>query len=60
MIEIQLSDDELNTILHGLYVMEDQHWFRGHHLSTPLIRKLAAIQKSVADNTDKNVSNMQE
>ena len=58
MIEIQLTDDELNTILHGLYVMEDQHWFRGHDLSTPLIRKLEAIQQSAEDDTDKNVGDI--
>lgn len=40
MIELQLTEDELNTLLKGLYVLEDQHWFKGQELTDPLIKKL--------------------
>jgi hypothetical protein len=39
-ITIQFTEQELNTILHGLYVLEDQSWFKSYELTEPLIQKL--------------------
>ncbi len=46
MINIQVTDEELNTILHGLYMLEDQTWFIGKEPTNKLIKKLNIIQKS--------------
>ena len=51
MIDIQLTEDELNTLLHGLYVLEDQYWFKGHDLTEPLIVKL---NKLLPKDTEEN------
>jgi hypothetical protein len=39
-ITIQVTEEELNTILHGLYVLDEQSWFRSYELTEPLIKKL--------------------
>lgn len=39
MIDIQLTQEEVNTILQGLFLLEDQEWFRGHSKTEPLIEK---------------------
>jgi hypothetical protein len=39
MIDIQLTQEELNTILQGLFLLEDQEWFRGQDKTQPLIEK---------------------
>jgi hypothetical protein len=39
-ISIEFTEDELNMILKSLYLLEDQYWFRGQHLTEPLIVKL--------------------
>lgn len=43
MLNISVTEQELNTILHGLYVLEDQSWFRSYELTEPLITKLNEI-----------------
>lgn len=40
MINIQITEEELNTILQALYLLEDQEWFRGLDKTEPLIQKL--------------------
>lgn len=49
MINIELTSDELNTLIHGLFVMEDQYWFRGHDQTGPLIKKLQVLQREHGD-----------
>jgi hypothetical protein len=39
MINIQITEDELNTLLQALYVLEDQEWFRGQDKTNPLVEK---------------------
>lgn len=40
MFDIQLTQEEVNTILQGLFILEDQEWFRGRQDKTqPLIEK---------------------
>ena len=39
MIDIQLTQEELNTVIQALLVLEDQEWFRGHSKTEPLIEK---------------------
>jgi hypothetical protein len=43
MINISLTEQELNTLIHGLYILEDQVWFRDRTLTEPLIKKLNEI-----------------
>jgi len=43
MIDIQLTEQELNTILHGLYVLEDQYWYTDSDFCNLLIQKLNLI-----------------
>ena len=43
MLNISVTEQELNTILHGLYVLEDQSWFKSYELTEPLIKKLNEI-----------------
>ena len=40
MIDLQITEQELNTILQGLYLLEDQYWFKGKVVTEPLIKKL--------------------
>ena len=40
MIDIQVTEQELNTILHGLYILEDQSWFIGKDVTEKLINQL--------------------
>ena len=40
MFNISFTEEELNMLLKGLYVLEDQHWFRGKVFTEPLIKKL--------------------
>ena len=46
MINIQVTDEELTTILHGLYILEDQTWFIGKDQTNKLIDKLNIIEKT--------------
>ena len=39
MFDVQLTQEEVNTILQGLFLLEDQEWFRGHSKTEPLIEK---------------------
>ena len=43
MINIQVTEDELNTILHGLYILEDQSWFIGKDQTENLIERLNKV-----------------
>lgn len=43
MINLNLTEEELNTILNGLYILEDQSWFIGKDITENLINKLNAI-----------------
>ena len=40
MIEIQITQQQLNTILQALYLLEDQEWYRGQEHTNPLIAQL--------------------
>lgn len=46
MITLQVTEDELNTILHGLYILEDQSWFIGKDQTDKLINRLNIIEKT--------------
>lgn len=46
MITLQVTEDELNTILHGLYILEDQSWFIGKDQTDKLINRLNTIEKT--------------
>jgi hypothetical protein len=43
MIDIQVTEQELNTILHGLYILEDQSWFIGKDVTEKLINQLNGL-----------------
>lgn len=45
MINLELTEEELNIILHGLYLLEDQSWFFGKDISDRLINKLNRLDK---------------
>lgn len=45
MINIQVTEEELNTILHGLYILEDQSWFIGKEKTENLIKRLNKISE---------------
>jgi hypothetical protein len=40
MINLKVTEEELNTILQGLYYLEDQDWFFGKEKTDKLIEKL--------------------
>lgn len=46
MIDLNLTEQELNTILQGLYLLEDQSWFFGKDKTDELIEKLNQIDKT--------------
>lgn len=46
MIHLKINEEELNTILQGLYLLEDQSWFYGKDKTDKLIKKLNCIEKS--------------
>lgn len=35
-----VTRDELNTLIHGLYILEDQRWYKDTDISSTLITKL--------------------
>jgi hypothetical protein len=45
MIDIQVTEQELNTILHGLYILEDQTWFIGKDVTEKLINQLNGLDR---------------
>lgn len=45
MINIQVTEEEFNDIIHGLYILEDQSWFIGKDKTEKLIKKLNSIEK---------------
>ena len=45
MIDIQVTEQELNTILHGLYILEDQSWFIGKDVTEKLINQLNGLDR---------------
>jgi hypothetical protein len=45
MIDLQVTEQELNTILHGLYLLEDQSWFIGKDITEKLITKLNSLDR---------------
>jgi RNase adaptor protein for sRNA GlmZ degradation len=45
MIKLELTEEELNTVLHGLYLLEDQSWFIGKNMTNKLINKLNRLDK---------------
>ena len=45
MIKLELTEEELNTLLHGLYLLEDQTWFIGKDMTEHLITKLNQLDK---------------
>jgi hypothetical protein len=45
MINLQVTEQELNTILQGLYLLEDQSWFYTKESTDKLIEKLNRIEK---------------
>jgi|Laugresu1bdmlbsd_1035121.scaffolds.fasta_scaffold01718_7 hypothetical protein len=40
MVNVELTEDELNTLLQGLFLLEDQYWFKGKDKTNVLIKKL--------------------
>jgi hypothetical protein len=40
MVNVELTEDELNTLLQGLFLLEDQYWFKGKGKTNVLIKKL--------------------
>lgn len=52
MLNISVTDQELNTIIHGLYTLEDQVWFSDYELTEPLIQKLSEILPKDDEPTD--------
>lgn len=53
---MNFTEDELNTLLQGLYLLEDQTWFRGKDKTSLLITKLndlierqSAVSATVCD-----------
>lgn len=52
MINVELTLDELNTIIQGLSYLEDIEWFTGNHKVDQIIQKLnklQAINETVCD-----------
>lgn len=45
MIDLQVTEQELNTILHGLYILEDQTWFIGKDVTEKLINQLNRLDR---------------
>lgn len=45
MIDLQVTEQELNTILHGLYILEDQTWFIGKDVTEKLINQLNSLDR---------------
>ena len=45
MIDLQVTEQELNTILHGLYILEDQTWFIGKDVTEKLINQLNGLDR---------------
>ncbi len=45
MMNLELTEEELNTLLHGLYLLEDQTWFIGKDTTNKLINKLNELNK---------------
>jgi hypothetical protein len=45
MIDLKVTEQELNTILQGLYILEDQTWFVGKDKTDQLIEKLNLLDK---------------
>lgn len=45
MIKLEITEEELNTLLHGLYLLEDQTWFIGKDMTEHLITKLNLLDK---------------
>ena len=45
MMNLELTEEELNTLLHGLYLLEDQTWFIGKDKTNKLINKLNELNK---------------
>lgn len=43
MITLKISEEELNHLLHGLYLLEDQSWFIGKEVTNKLIEKLNSV-----------------
>lgn len=42
---INVNEQELNTLLHGLYLLEDQHWFTGKDVTEKLIQQLNSLDR---------------
>ena len=40
MIDLQITEQELNTLLQGLYLLEDQYWVKSKVVAKTLIKKL--------------------
>jgi hypothetical protein len=45
MIDLKVTEQELNTILQGLYILEDQTWFVGKEKTDQLIEKLNLLDR---------------
>jgi hypothetical protein len=45
MITLNITKEELNTILHGLYLLEDQSWFFGKDQTDNLIARLNNLEE---------------
>jgi hypothetical protein len=52
MIDLQLTQQELNTVLQGLYILEDQSWFFSKEKTDKLIEKLNLIDKAYQTKKD--------
>jgi hypothetical protein len=52
MIDLKVTEQELNTILQGLYILEDQTWFVGKDKTDKLIEKLNKIDKAYQTKKD--------
>ena len=48
MITIQLTSEELKTIEHGLYLLEDQSWFTSNDITSKLLNKLNLAEKTAS------------
>jgi hypothetical protein len=45
MITLNITKEELNTILHGLYLLEDQSWFFDKDQTDNLIARLNNLEE---------------
>jgi hypothetical protein len=52
MVNVELTEDELNTLLQGLFLLEDQYWFKGKDKTNVLIKKLNELIEVKSNSTN--------